>query len=399
MVRLIVLTLLLAPALFAQVDSQLKQAGVCARCHVISVVEWGISRHATAGTDCVGCHGASTGHVVDERNNIQPERIPHQGAIAALCGTCHTSGCPKSRERAACQTCHHPHALINPSKPPSSEDPAFAALAAKWKDAERHRQEGERLLRLAQWEKARPEFQLALAGNPLDARAKSALALCLRRLKPSLPGFEPASSATDEATGLPKEVQVTGFGIRMVLIPGGDAEIGSDRFAGSKPIHSVAIAPYYLAKFEMSQAEWVRLMGSNPSSKKDDRLPVEQVSWNDAQEMIRKLNAAVPGGGFRLPAEAEWEFAARAAGGSGNRFGLVNLQGNVWEWCSTAYAPYPYDAGDGREDPSAPGLRVLRGGGFAGSQDLLDPAFRHSERPTRRLRSNGVRIARTVPAP
>jgi formylglycine-generating enzyme required for sulfatase activity len=304
---------------------------------------------------------------------------------------------------------------MNPSKPPSGDDAALTAVTAKWKSGERHRQEGERLLRLAQWKKAQSEFKLALADNPLDARSKTSFALCERRLKPAIPGFESVGSAFDEITGLPKEVKIAGLGVDMVLIPGGDADLGGDSFAASKPMHSVSISPFYLGKFEMSQAEWSRLIGSNPSAKKDDRLPVDQISWNDAQQMVRKLNAMVPGGGFRLPTEAEWEFAARAGGGSDawfdqretraattgnpNRFGLVNLQGNVWEWCSTVYAPYPYDAADGREDPSTPGLRVLRGGGFADSKDLLDPAFRHSERPDRRLRSNGVRIARTVPAP
>jgi formylglycine-generating enzyme required for sulfatase activity len=147
------------------------------------------------------------------------------------------------------------------------------------------------------------------------------------------------------------------------------------------------------------------------------------VSWEDAQAFLRKLNERVPGGGFRLPTEAEWEFAARAgleadasleavawhgdarrdaaprSAGSKkpNRFGLHDMQGNVWEWCSSVMQPYPYDAGDGREAPTANRLRVLRGGGFSDTPDLLDPALRHSERPGRRLRMNGFRLARSVP--
>ena len=163
-----------------------------------------------------------------------------------------------------------------------------------------------------------------------------------------------------------------------------------------------------------------------------DRMPVNQVSWEDAQSFVRKLNERVAGGGFRLPTEAEWEFAARAGEpvirlgpcargvvqpvpgsvygpdkGSAplpvgskqpNRLGLFDMQGNVWEWCSSLYLPYPYDASDGRESPTAPGLRVLRGGAFADTADYLDPAFRHGERPQRRLPWNGLRIARNVPA-
>lgn len=422
MVRLAFALFLIPLALPAQTAAhlQFKEAGVCARCHVISVVEWGLSHHRAVATNCIACHGVSQGHVIDERNNVKPERLPHEAAIAGLCATCHAAGCPKTKNIADCQTCHHVHALVDPSRAPSGKDENFAKLAARWQSAERHQAEGERLLKLSQWEQARAELRIALEEKPGDARAKQAIALCERRLHPALPGFEPAGGAMDESTGLPREVKVAGTRIEMVLVPGGDVELGSEAFAASKPVHSVLIQPFYMARFEMSQAEWKHVTGSNPCTKQDDHLPVEQVSWRDAQEMLRKLNAAVPGGGFRLPTEAEWEYAASAGGpatdawfgalakdgaprpvgaGTPNRFGLYNLQGNVWEWCSSLYAPYPYDQADGREDAAAPGLRVLRGGGFADNRDLLNPALRHSERPDRRLRWNGVRIARTVPAP
>jgi formylglycine-generating enzyme required for sulfatase activity len=73
------------------------------------------------------------------------------------------------------------------------------------------------------------------------------------------------------------------------------------------------------------------------------------------------------------------------------------MQGNVWEWCSSLWRPYVYRAADGRESPTQPGLRVLRGGGFADSAALLDPALRHAERPDRRFRWNGLRLARSAP--
>jgi formylglycine-generating enzyme required for sulfatase activity len=72
------------------------------------------------------------------------------------------------------------------------------------------------------------------------------------------------------------------------------------------------------------------------------------------------------------------------------------MLGNVWEWCSSASRPYPYDANDGRESADAPGMRILRGGGFADSADYLDPALRHSDRRDRRTRGNGMRLARGV---
>lgn len=220
---------------------------------------------------------------------------------------------------------------------------------------------------------------------------------------------------------------MNGAGIVMVLVPGGEADIGSERLADARPVHTVRIEPFYLGKFEITQAEWVALMGDNPSAhQQSGRLPVELVSWEDAQAFLANLNERVPGGGFRLPTEAEWEFAARAGvppsgaelarvawfeapdsdfapkvAGSGqpNKLGLFDMQGNVWEWCSSLAAPYPYNAWDGRESLTAAGLRVLRGGGYADQADLLDPALRHGERPNRRLRWNGLRIARSAPAP
>jgi len=197
------------------------------------------------------------------------------------------------------------------------------------------------------------------------------------------------------------------------------------------------------------------VMGSNPSIHQGpefadrERMPVENVSWDECQAFVRTLHERLPGGGFRLPTEAEWEYACRAAsprpGVVGqassltmdlttlvrfawfrdnsarktdagavsqqadtwaprpvgtkqpNGWGVYDMQGNVSEWCSTLYRPYLYDPKDGRESLTAPGLRVLRGGGFADSAESLDPAARHAERPQRRYRWNGLRLARSVP--
>ena len=408
----------------AQPDAQLKQAGVCARCHVISVVEWGISRHMKVGTDCAACHGPSVGHVRDERNNIKPDRIPRGAAAATLCATCHSAGCPKTKETGQCQSCHHVHALIDPKKPPAARNEQFEQLTAKWQAAARYVAEGDRLAALGQWETARRAFTAALVEQPDNRTASDRVRLCDRHLGATLPGFEVSGTDLDTATGLPRKVRIAKLGIAMVLVSGGDVELGSDRFAATRPVHTVSVAPFYLGQFEVTQAEWKSLMSTNPSAQQGDRMPVEQISWEDAQAFIEKLNERVSGGRFRLPTETEWEFAARAgnaveadalanvalfgrshsaagplAVGSKqpNKLGLFDMQGNVWEWCSSLYAPYPYDASDGRESPDGAGLRVLRGGGFADSADLLDPANRHGERPGRRLRWNGMRIARNIP--
>jgi len=394
-----------------------QEAGVCARCHVISVVEWGMSAHRKASTGCTSCHGASLGHVQDERNNVKPDRVPTGAAVRALCVGCHTN----QKNPKPCQDCHHYHALVDPRKP------AAAAVAgeseARQREYARFLEQGEKLAQAGQWDQARTAFQSALRQKPDDGPAGARLKACEHRLKPGLAGFEITEPQFDPGTGLARTVRVAGFGIPMVLVPGGEFEMGSERYRASQPVHTVRVPPLYLGEFEITQAEWTKVMGSNPSAHQGGkfpdaaRMPVEQVSWEDAQAFIQALNAKVPGAGFRLPTEAEWEFAARmgrsepdppAPGttsplpvdrGRPNALGLYGMLGNVWEWCSSFSRSYPFDAADGRESAEGAGLRILRGGGFADPPDLLDPAFRHAERPGRRFGWNGLRLARDVPEP
>ncbi len=192
---------------------------------------------------------------------------------------------------------------------------------------------------------------------------------------------------------------VNGVTFNMVKVEGGKFRMGegsnSDRIR-AKPAHSVILSSYFIGQTEVTQALWTAVMGSNPSwFKGDNRLPVEQVSWNDCQEFIRKLNA-LTGKNFRLPTEAEWEFAARGgnqslgykySGGNtignvawykdnsggkthvvatkqANELGIYDMTGNVSEWCSDRYGMYssktqtnPAGSGSGEE-------RVYRGGNY-----------------------------------
>jgi formylglycine-generating enzyme required for sulfatase activity len=243
--------------------------------------------------------------------------------------------------------------------------------------------------------------------------------MCERRLRPGLAGFEIVGKDFDEATGLPREVRVADLDMPMVLVAGGMFDMGSEQFANAQPMHQARVEPFYLARHELTRNEWMALMEANPGAPggrglaEAGRRPVEQLSWDDAQALVRKLNERVAGGGFRLPTEAEWEFAARAGGesneafdlgaprmveqGKPNRLGLFDVAGNVREWCSSRLEPYPYSARDGREGTDGPGLRVLRGGAYSEPPGWYDPASRHGERPTRRLPGNGLRLARTIP--
>ncbi len=188
--------------------------------------------------------------------------------------------------------------------------------------------------------------------------------------------------------------------------------------------HEVTLTkPFYMGKHEVTQEQWEAVMGKNPSTTKGAKLPVTNVSWEDCQEFIKKLNKKTDGG-YRLPTEAEWEFACRAgtrtaysfgdkitpkdanyrdskigkpvAVGSykPNAFGLFDMHGNVWEWCEDWHGEYPFAVTDPK-GPATGNRRVLRGGSFP---DLVSGA-RSSGRshflPTDRGTDGGFRLART----
>jgi len=225
----------------------------------------------------------------------------------------------------------------------------------------------------------------------------------------------------------------------MVSLPGGSFLMGSlpnKQNAGFKaaademPQHSVRIAPFAIGKYEVTQEQWTAIMGSNPSVNKGPKLPVESVSWDDVQQFIAKLNART-GKRYRLPSEAEWEYAARAgtktayffgddagpleqyawletnAAGQThpvgekqpNKFGLYDIYGNVWEWVQDCYkAGYVGAPGDGRAVVAPKGCeRVDRGGAWVSGSNNLRSANRDWGPPSYRLNNLGFRLARNLP--
>jgi formylglycine-generating enzyme required for sulfatase activity len=219
--------------------------------------------------------------------------------------------------------------------------------------------------------------------------------------------------------------EVTVIEPAFVLVEGGTFWMGSTdngAYADEAPIHSVTLSSFYIGKYEVTQAEWKAIMGSNPSHFKGDNLPVESVSWNDVQEFITRLSSAT-GKHYRLPTEAEWEFAARGgnqsrdytyAGSnnidgvawysgnssnkthavgtkSSNELGIYDMSGNVWEWCSDWYGSY---SAAQQTNPTGPAgtNRVLRGGSLADDAQICRSAYRFSYSPSYGLSFLGFRL-------
>jgi formylglycine-generating enzyme required for sulfatase activity len=263
---------------------------------------------------------------------------------------------------------------------------------------------------------------------------------------PSLP------SAAVQPTASPERPAPDGF----VRIPGGTFTMGSpaseaERYDREGPQHQVTVSGFYMGRYEVTQKEWVAVMGSNPSAFKGDNLPVEQVNWYDAIDYCNRRSqregltpAYTRNGdkvtwnrnanGYRLPTEAEWEYACRAGtsgpfntgnnittsqanydgnypynrnakgqyrektwnvgSGTANAWGLYDMHGNVWEWCWDWYGVYASGAQTAPAGAASGSLRVLRGGSWYSYAGSLRSANRGNGAPANRFSRYGFRLVR-----
>lgn len=217
----------------------------------------------------------------------------------------------------------------------------------------------------------------------------------------------------------------------MVNVVGGTFTMGCTSEQGDcaddvKPAHEVMLSDFQIGKYEVTQAQWLAVMGSNPSYFSGcDSCPVENVSWDDIQSFLSKLNS-MTGKNYRLPTEAEWEYAARGgsqsrgykySGSNGlvkvawyyhyngeikthpvgqkspNELGLYDMSGNVFEWCQDRYGAYGRDSQTNPRGPSSGSGRVVRGGSWLNGATGALVSFRYYISPDSRYNNLGFRLA------
>jgi formylglycine-generating enzyme required for sulfatase activity len=205
--------------------------------------------------------------------------------------------------------------------------------------------------------------------------------------------------------------------------------MGSDssEYDNEKPVHKVNISTFWISRYLVTQEQWEAVMGNNPSNFKGRDLPVEEVSWDDANKFIEKLNTLIKDGDtkYRLPTEAEWEYACRADSSTKycfgddasklveyawfnensestthrvglklpNAWGLYDMHGNVYEWIADWYGDYSKGETTDPNGPKTGSARVVRGGSWSSGAQLARSADRSRNDPDLRYSNYGFRLA------
>lgn len=257
----------------------------------------------------------------------------------------------------------------------------------------------------------------------------------------------PVLAAAGEPAPAPLRLDLGGdVEMDLVWIPAGEFQMGVDDGSGDEaPVHAVTLTTgFWMGRHEVTQAQWERVMGRNPAYFPEPTRPVESVSWEDCRDFLKALNKTVaaqvpPGARARFPTEAEWVYACRAGtrtafwfgddagqlsrygnfadadetenlswrdarqrdGFAGtapvgsfppNPWGLHDMHGNVWEWCSDWYGPYPSNAVVNPKGPSAGHRRVIRGGGWGVTAEDCRSANRYRFKPEMLGGNVGLRV-------
>ena len=242
--------------------------------------------------------------------------------------------------------------------------------------------------------------------------------------------FMGGCSKTKNSPPKPGDVITNSLGMNLAYIPAGEFDMGSpedeDGHNDDELRHHVIITKaFYIGTTEVTQAQWTKVMGFNRSSFKGDDLPVEKMSWTDAVNFCKKLSET-EGKTYRLPTEAEWEYACRAGtagafAGTGNiddmawykansnktthpvamkqpnAWGLYDMHGNVAEWCSDRYlAEYPDESVTDQTGPESGKFRVVRGGSWDYRPLGCRAAARTSRRTSYQLANTGFRVVMEI---
>ena len=240
----------------------------------------------------------------------------------------------------------------------------------------------------------------------------------------------PVQQTTTTSSASVQTITANGVSFKMIRVDGdtftmgATSEQGSDTDEDEMPVHEVTLSAYYIGETEVTQELWEAVMDANPSKFKGKSRPVENVSWDDCKTFISKLNS-ITGKKFRLPTEAEWEFAARGGNKSKgykfcgssslgnvawhkdnsssethpvrtkspNELGLCDMSGNVWEWCQDRYGSYSSSSQTNPSGPSSGSECVYRGGGYNSNAKYCRVSYRDSNAPSYRCYDLGLRLA------